>query len=94
MSAGARCDEGRLARSATMIETPELMVADSVHRWVDDVLPGDSAAADAAVGLAVRSYAGGASVREACEEARRFVGSWSRHPSHQRGNEIALRAAS
>ena len=90
----ARCDEGRSARSETTIVTPELMVADSVRRWVDHVLPGDSAAADAATGLAVRCYIGGASVSEACSEARRFTGSWTRHPSHQNDTEFALRPAS
>ena len=60
----------------------ELIIADTVRRWAREVLPDQPVAADAAAALAIRCYAGGASVAEACEEARRFVGSWSRHPSH------------
>src|SRR5581483_216773 len=63
--------------------TPELLLASAVRQWVDEVLPGDDAAARAATGLAVGVYEGGASVAEACEQARQFIGSWSRHPSHQ-----------
>ena len=37
MSRRARCDEGRSARSETTIVTPELMLGDSVRRWVDAV---------------------------------------------------------
>jgi len=62
---------------------PELVIAEVVREWALHALPDDTNAADAAAALAVRCYSGGASVGEACQEARRFVGSWSRHPSHR-----------
>lgn len=65
----------------TMME-PELIIAELVREWVQHVRPDDAYAADAAAALAVRCYVGGASVADACTEAREFIGSWSRHPSH------------
>jgi hypothetical protein len=62
---------------------PELVIADVVRCWAEHTVPGDPRVAAAAVALAERCYVGGASVAEACEEGRRFVGSWSRHPSRQ-----------
>lgn len=73
---------------------PEFVMADMVRRWVGDVLPGQPAAADRAVAIALRCYEGGSSVGEACEEARRFIGSWMRHPSHQMPVHTLLRRAS
>ena len=61
----------------------ELLIADLVRDWVEGLLPGEPAAADGAVGVALRCYTGGASVSEACREAQAFTSSWARHPSHQ-----------
>lgn len=61
---------------------PELLIADCVRRRALLVVPGDERAVEAAVGLAMRYFAGGSSVAEACEAANRLLGSWSRHPSH------------
>ena len=74
--------------------TTELIIADVVRRWTSEVLPDAPEAADAAATLAVRWYSGGASVSEACQEARRFVGSWSRHPSHRTNSAATLSIAS
>lgn len=62
--------------------THELLLAGLVRDWASGAVPGEPAAADAAVVVALRCHAGGASVREACREARRFVECWTRHPSH------------
>ena len=68
---------------------PELIIAGMVRDWVARALPNDRAAADVAAAYAVHAYTQGASVSEACEEARRLIGSWIRHPSHHR-SEVAL----
>lgn len=68
--------------------TDELLVADLVREWADRVVPGDRAAADGGAAVAVRSYAGGASVSEATSEGQRFVESWARHPSHQHAPSV------
>jgi hypothetical protein len=62
--------------------TNDVLLAAAVRAWVDRELPGDAGAADRAAHIARQAYAQGASVREACEQARAFVGSWVRHPSH------------
>ena len=59
----------------------ELVLAEQVQSWVERVVPGDRWLADAAVARALTSFAGGASVSEACQEARRLVESRLRHPS-------------
>jgi hypothetical protein len=59
----------------------EQLLAQVTREWSELVLPGDRRAAKRATDRAVRSYEAGASVAEACEAARRFVSSWSRHPS-------------
>jgi hypothetical protein len=59
----------------------EIELVGEVRSWVDQVLPGNSGLADAAVAVALDSFAAGASVGEAAEEARRLVGCWLRHPS-------------
>jgi len=61
--------------------TCEELLMELVRSWVEDALPGDTEAAEDAAAVALRAYAGGASVSEACAEARRLVVSWSRHPS-------------
>ena len=63
----------------------ELTLAETVTAWVERSLPGDEEAVQAAVALALRSYAGGASVGESCELARRLIASWSHHPSRPLG---------
>jgi hypothetical protein len=59
--------------------THELLLAGLVQEWVREAPPDERIAAERAAGLAARYYAGGASVSEACWEARRFVRSWTRH---------------
>ena len=60
---------------------PELVVAGQTKSWVERVAPGQKDLRDAAVARALASYAGGASVSEAGQEARRFVACRMRHPS-------------
>lgn len=59
----------------------ELVLAEQVRYWVERVAPGERLLADAAMAKALASYAGGASVSEACQEARRLVECRLRHPS-------------
>jgi hypothetical protein len=60
---------------------PELVLAGQVKSWVEKVAPGERQLCEAAMARALASYAGGASVSEACEEARRLVACRMRHPS-------------
>ena len=69
--------------------TAELIIADSVREWTSKVLPGDTAAADAAVTYALGSFAAGGSVREACEAARSMVLCRARHPSSKARHRMA-----
>lgn len=62
--------------------TEELVLADMVRTWAAGVLE-DPAMTDRAVRVAESAYAGGASIGEACAQARLFVGSWVAHPSHR-----------
>ena len=75
--------------------TDEVVLAYMVRDWIWRVLPGESDVVDAAVTVALRAFAGGASITEACIEGRRFAGSWCRHPSHRHtGREPSLGLAS
>jgi hypothetical protein len=59
----------------------ELVLAEQVQWWVERVAPGRRLLAEAAVAEALISFAAGASVSEACEEARRLVESRLGRPS-------------
>jgi formylglycine-generating enzyme required for sulfatase activity len=59
----------------------ELALAGSVWQWTRQHCPDDPRVAEKAVTVALSSYVGGASVAEACEQARSFVVSWVRHPA-------------
>lgn len=58
------------------------ILAEVVRAWVDAELPGEPVAASRAAWVAEAAYHGGATISDACAEARSFVGSWVRHPSH------------
>lgn len=58
------------------------VLGDAVRAWVAEELPGEPDAAERAAFVAWSAYEHGATVREACHEARSFVGSWVRHPAH------------
>jgi hypothetical protein len=60
----------------------ELALAGAVWDWTRGHCPDELLVADKAVMLALSSYAGGASVAEASEQARAFVSSWIHHPAH------------
>ena len=64
----------------------ELLLAGVVRGWAEELRPGEPAAAEGTVTVAMRCYAGGASVSEACREARGFLRGWTRHPSHLRSS--------
>lgn len=59
----------------------ELVLEDLVRQWAAEMVPGEAGVAERAANIALISYASGASVDEACGEARIFVESWARHPS-------------
>ncbi|HET6964832.1 MAG TPA: hypothetical protein VFH58_08665 [Acidimicrobiales bacterium] len=60
----------------------EVILANAVRDWAERVAPGDERTVRAAVETAMYLFASGASVSEACEEARVMVQSRLRHPSH------------
>ena len=60
----------------------ELALVESVRDWTREQCPNDSRVVDRAAALALSSYAGGASVAEACEQVRALVASWAHHPAH------------
>ena len=61
----------------------DAVIVESVRSWAARELPGEPVAEDRAVAVALDAYQHGESLAEACREGRRFVGSWSRHPSHR-----------
>lgn len=61
-----------------------------IREWVQRWLPEEPVAAERAAAVAAEAYRGGASVHEACEEARAFLGSWVRHPSHAGAGDDSL----
>jgi len=65
-------------------------LAGSVWNWAQQHYPDDPRAADMAVSVALSSYAGGASLAEACEHARAFAVSWSHHPGHNGDRHAGL----
>lgn len=69
----------------------ELVLANAVRDWAQRVAPGDDATVRSAVETALYLFASGASVSEACEEARKRVLSRLRHPS--RGRSVHRYAA-
>ena len=60
------------------------VLAEAVRAWVIEERPGDGATAARAAAVARVYYTHGASVSEACHQARAFVDSWTRHPAHKR----------
>jgi len=69
-------------RRWSQVEIEELL-AHIVEAWAAEILPEEPHAAAAATEAAVSAYTEGASVSEACYEARTLLGSWARHPSRQ-----------
>jgi hypothetical protein len=66
--------------------TAEEVLAKVVAEWAEGEAPADPTAASHAVTVALACYRGGGSVSEACEEARAFVGSWTRRPAQRRAD--------
>jgi len=54
-----------------------------VREWAGEQCPGEPRVSDMAVSVALNTYFGGASVAEACEQARSFVVSRTLHPAHR-----------
>lgn len=65
--------------------TNEDALTEVVRSWAEQVLPGHPEAAETAAAVARRAFHDGASVSEACQLARSFALSWSRHPAHWPG---------
>lgn len=65
-----------------MTDSAEVILANAVKDWVEKIVPGDEPTAEAAVSTALALFVQGASVSEACQEARRRVLSRLRHPSY------------
>ena len=60
----------------------EEVLLETVRTWAEQTLPGEPNAAERAAVVALVAYRQGGSIAEACRQARGFVVSWSRHPSH------------
>lgn len=67
--------------STQLARTAEEIIARVVRQWAEAVIPGDQAGADAAATLALGSFAAGATLSDACEQARTMVICRSHHPS-------------
>lgn len=76
---GAQCHDGSYQYED---QAGEVVLANTVRDWAERVAPGDERTVRAGVELALYLFASGASVSEACEEARSLVFSRLRHPSH------------
>ena len=61
----------------------EELLAHIVKAWAAEMVPDEPQASAAAAEAAISAYAAGASVSEACYEARTLLGSWARHPSRR-----------
>ncbi|GEM_PF-1379664 len=59
----------------------EIALAGVVRDWAQRQCPHDPSVAEGAVTVALSSFAGGASVSEACERAHAFVASRVCHPA-------------
>ena len=55
----------------------EVMIAGVVLAWAEQLFPGQPDIARGALESAVRGYASGASVSEACRQARTFLECWA-----------------
>jgi hypothetical protein len=66
--------------------TLELVLAKTMKSWAEQEFPGDKQAADLAVFLALRAFCGGASVSEACREARAAVTNKSQSPLYAKAS--------
>jgi hypothetical protein len=66
----------------------------AVRAWVSAEFPTEGEMAKRAASLAANCYARTSSVSEAHKQARGFVGSWMRHPSHSRDHGVPLRLVS
>lgn len=60
-----------------------------VREWTREQCPGEPRVPDMAVSVALSSFFGGASVAEACEQARSFVVSRTVHPAHRGNRQVA-----
>ena len=68
----------------------DLALVASVRDWTRQQCPDDPRVADRAAALALSSYAGGASVAEACEQVRAFVANHPAHLEAQQGDQIPV----
>jgi len=68
----------------------ELVLGEVVRAWVGQELPGDAEAAARVAARAQAAYARGASVGEACYQARAYLASWLRHPAHRKVDRDVL----
>ena len=74
--------------SSEVVEvTDEQVLAETVRAWANRELPGEPGVANQAASVAEASYAEGASIADACEWGRAFVGSWTRHPAHRKADQ-------
>jgi len=66
-----------------------------VRAWMEMALPGQTALADRAVALAVKSYEAGASIQAACRQVGETVDCWAHHPATQKseGRELVRLAS-
>lgn len=68
----------------------EVALAEAVRDWTRARCPGEPSVAERATAVALDSYAGGASVAEACQQARSYVRAWVCHPAHHGHLSVSL----
>lgn len=66
--------------------TSELLLVSMVQRMASETVPGLADAEAGARAVALDSFVGGASVGEACREARRYLRSWA--PRDRRRDDV------
>jgi len=66
------------------------VLGETVRQWAAENFQDDPEVAELAASIAELAYGKGASVAEACMEARSFLGSWMRHPSHWGFDQVLL----
>lgn len=63
--------------------TNEELLVDIVETWATEIMPDDAESGRAAAAVALHAYVAGASVSEACREARSFLRGRAAHPSRR-----------
>ncbi len=86
--AGCRAFVVRSSQEVVQVDVAYAL-AGWVREWTREQCPGEPRVSDMAVSIALSSYFGGASIAEACEQARSFVVSRTVHPAQKGHRPVA-----